>query len=140
MLKPRALYVARFSSRKGSIMIRAVLVLAVLSGAGCVWKYSYRVGTREYAPTDAAAVEIHSHWREVQRPYIEVGLIRVFSEFANTHPPEGTTISRALRKEAARIGAHAVVLEFNGGSYGFRSDTWDATAIRFLTRGGDTSQ
>ena len=141
MLKPSeiVLCVARFGSLNGSMMIRAVLVLGVLSGAGCVWKHSYRVGTREYAPTDAAAVEIYSRWRKVPHPYIEVGLIRVFSDYPKTDPPEGTTISRALRKEAARFGAHAVVLEFSGGSIRW-SGSWVATAIRFPERGGDTSQ
>ncbi len=124
----------------GSMMIRAVLILAVLSGAGCVRDLSYRVGTWEYAPTEAAEVQIHSHWREVQRPYIEVGLIRVHGHFAPTDPPEGKTISRALRKGAARFGAHAVVLEFKRNLFLGGSTPWEATAIRFPTPEGDTPQ
>lgn len=59
-------------------------------------------------PTDAAKVEILS--REPLRPHVELGRITATPE----NNPDDNQIKEAIRNEAAKMGADAVVLGFEG--------------------------
>jgi hypothetical protein len=84
----------------------AVLLLAACSG---VDTSSFKlIGAPDLPPTDAAQVQILEH--PPLRPFVRLGRIRA--------QPEGEAgneaIEAALRKEAAKMGADAVIIGFQG--------------------------
>jgi hypothetical protein len=80
-----------------------VLVLVLLSG--CVVSHARRVPGVNYAPADAAAIEVL--YQEPTRPYEVVGFVSVDIGSGVSD----AAIERRFRTEAASLGANAVIIE-----------------------------
>lgn len=84
----------------------AVLCVAAVV-AGCVHTNVTELGAIEYEPTNPERVVIYRTAGQVGRAYAEIGLINAAGDSGWTS--EGK-MSRAMKKQAAKIGAHAIIL------------------------------
>jgi hypothetical protein len=88
--------------------VRCPLVLAVvtvLAGCGTASMHYLNDGAIKYPPTSVDKVSIFSERTIPGKTYIEMGYVSVHVTTANT----GDELKQAIRKEAASIGADAVV-------------------------------
>jgi len=87
----------------------AVLFCAV-SLTGCATSSSVRTGSFRYAPTDKEDVQVLA---ELPDNYEIVGIVEASAPRGHLRKPESATkVAMAeLRKQAAALGAHAVVVE-----------------------------
>jgi hypothetical protein len=88
-----------------------VLALAILASTGCQSVYTsgiHYVGEPHFAPSDPAQVLILR--TEPTREHIRLGEVRVEPSSLNV---DITKIEEALRKEAAKLGADAVIVVYD---------------------------
>ncbi len=89
----------------------ALLAALVLAGCGGLSATSRAyAGAPSYAPTDASAVEVLRS--EPAVPYVKLGEVTVSLQ----GNPSQKDIAQALAKQAAQMGATAVVLVYDGSA------------------------
>jgi hypothetical protein len=113
--------------------MRTAVILAIASVilSSCTTGSGTRTSRRLYQPTNSADVEIL--FREPTRPFIVVGPV---SSFGAPIAAENA-MYRAIQKEAAELGAHAIIVEGLGIGRNYdgfrRGKALQALAIRWGT-------
>lgn len=100
-------YAIRDMRRRAARRLPALLSAALLTLAACsgVQTSSYKlIGAPDLPPTDPASVQILAH--RPLRPFVRLGQVRAEPE----GEADNTAIEQALQKEAAKMGADAIIV------------------------------